>query len=71
MHQGSVLSCFLLALVVDVVTEFSREGALSELLYADDLVQMIVTMEGLGDKFLRWKDVLRAKLWKLTLQKPM
>ena len=35
MHQGSVLSPFIFAVVVDVVTEFAREGALSELLYAD------------------------------------
>ena len=26
MHQGSVLSPFLFAVVVDVVTEFAREG---------------------------------------------
>ena len=30
MHQGSVLTPFLFALVVDVVTEFAREGALSD-----------------------------------------
>ena len=29
MHQGSVLSPFLLAVVVDVVTEITREGVLS------------------------------------------
>ena len=29
MHHGSVLSPFLFALVVDVVTEFAREGVLS------------------------------------------
>ena len=40
MHQGSVLSHFPFAVVVDVVTEFAREGALSELLYVDDLVLM-------------------------------
>ena len=34
--QGSVLSPFLFALVADVVTGLSREGALSELLYADE-----------------------------------
>ena len=39
-HQVSVLSPFLYALVVDVVTELSREGALSELLYADDKVKL-------------------------------
>ena len=38
MHQGSVLSPFLSALVIDVVTEFDRDGALCELLYADDIV---------------------------------
>ena len=36
LHQGSVLSPFIFALVVDVVTEFVREGSLSELLYADE-----------------------------------
>ena len=36
MHQGSVLSPIIFAEVVDIVTEFAREGALSELLYADD-----------------------------------
>ena len=29
---------FFFAVVIDVVTEFAREGTLSELLYADDLV---------------------------------
>ena len=30
MHQGSVLSPFLFAVLVDVVTEFAREDVLSE-----------------------------------------
>ena len=51
MHQGSVLSPFLFAVVADVVTELVREGALSELLYADDLVLMSETIMGLGNKF--------------------
>ena len=52
MHHGSVLSPFLFALVVDVVIEFTIEGALSELLYADDLVLMSETIDGLVNKFL-------------------
>ena len=32
MYQGSVLSPFLFVVVVDVVTKFAKEGALSELL---------------------------------------
>ena len=36
MHQGCVLSPFIFVVVVDVVTEFARDGMLSEMLYADD-----------------------------------
>ena len=36
MHQGSVLSPYLLSVVVDVVTEFARECALNHLQYVDD-----------------------------------
>ena len=39
-HQGSVLSPLIFAIVVDVVTEHAREGLLNEILYADDLVLM-------------------------------
>ena len=38
------MSHFLLAVVVDVVTKFAREGLLSELLHADDLVMMSDTI---------------------------
>ena len=44
MHRGSVQSLFF-AIVVDVVTNFAREGSLSELLYADDTVLMRETIE--------------------------
>ena len=43
-HQGSVLPPILFAVVVDVVTEFPKDGALSELLHADDLVLMSETI---------------------------
>ena len=50
MLHGSVLSSFLFAVVVDVVTKLAREGALSGLLYADDIVMMSEIMEELGNK---------------------
>ena len=53
MHQESVLSPFLLAVVVGVDTEFFREGTLSELFYADNLVHMSETIDGLRDKLLK------------------
>ena len=52
------LCCYLFFLhwSFDVVTEFAREGALSELLYSDDLVLMIETIVGLRDRFLKCKE---------------
>ena len=45
MCHGSVLSPFLFAMVVDVINEFAREGALCELLYSDDLILMSETIK--------------------------
>ena len=62
MHQGSALSSFLIAVVVDVVTEFARKDVLSELQYADDdLVLMSETIVGLRNKFYRWKEASESK----------
>ena len=69
MHQGSVLSPFLFAVVVDAVTEFARVGALDELLYADDLVLMSDIIEGLRDKFLKWNEAFWSKGLKVNLGK--
>ena len=49
-HQGSLLSPLVFAIVVDVVTENVRNGLMSEMLYADDLVLTSETMEGLREK---------------------
>ena len=43
-HKGFVLSMFLFTVVVDVVSELAREGLLSELQYADDLILMSGTL---------------------------
>ena len=48
MHQGSVLSPLLFAVVMDVVSSEARGGLPSELLYAVDLVFMAPIMEQLG-----------------------
>ena len=62
MHQGSVLSLFLLTVVVDIVTEFTREDALRELLYADDLVLMSETIKGLRISSKKGIRLLRARV---------
>ena len=56
-----MLSPFLVAVVVDVVTEFARKGVLRELLYADDLVLMSDTIKGLRNKLLKRKEAFESK----------
>ena len=51
------------------VIEFAREGALGELLYADDLVLTSETIEGFRDKFLKWKEAFMSKGFKVHLGK--
>ena len=70
MHQGYLLSPFLFVVVVDVVTEFASVGVLSELLYADDLVLMSGTIEGLRNKFFKWKEAFESKGFKINLYLP-
>ena len=62
---------YLFALVVIVVAEFAREGVLSELcaLYADNLVLMSETIEGLTDKLVKWKMAFESKGLKVNLGK--
>ena len=57
------------AVVVDVVTEFTREGALSQLLHADGLVLMSETIEGLRNTLLKWKEAFESKGLKVNLGK--
>ena len=69
MYQGSVLSPFLFAVVVDVVFEFERVDALSELLYADDLVLISEIFEGLRNRFIKWKEAFESKGLKVNIVK--
>ena len=68
-HQGSVLSPLLFAIVVDVVTENARRGVVNELLYADDLILMSETMEDLKKRFWNWKNALESKALKVNTRK--
>jgi hypothetical protein len=68
-HQGSVLSPFLFAIVMDVVYGDIMGGLLFENLYADDLVLMADSMEELLLKFDRWKSVIERKGLKVNMGK--
>ena len=50
-HQGSVLSPLLFAIVVEVIKENTKRDVVNELRYTDDLVLMSETMEDLKKRF--------------------
>ena len=60
-HQRSVLSPLVFAIAVDMVTENVRNGLMSKMLYANDLVLTSETMEGLREKFWKWKEAFEAR----------
>ena len=68
-HQGYVLLPLFFMIVVDVVTENLRNGLMSEMLYADDLVLISEMMEGLREKFWKWKVAFESKGLKVNLGK--
>ena len=66
-HQGSVLSPLFFVTMVNVVTENVRNGLMSEMLYMDDLVLINEMMEGLREKFWKWKEAFENKGMKVKL----
>ena len=54
-HQGSAFSLLLSAIMVDMITKSVRNGLMGEMLYADDLLLTREMMEGLREKFWKWK----------------
>ena len=61
LHQGSVLSPFLFALVVDTVSEGAKRPLLNDLLYADDLAIVTESEEELQERLIQWQENLENK----------
>ena len=68
-EEFEVLLPLLFAIVVAVITESVRNGLMSEMLYEDDLVLASKTMEGLREKFWKWKEAFESKGLKVNLGK--
>ena len=64
--DGSVLSHFLFGIVIDVVTELTSKAVFSELLITDDLVLLNDAIDGLRNKFLKWKEAFETKSLKVN-----
>ena len=61
-HQVSVLSPLLFAIVIDVVTNEIKDGTLQEILFADDLVLIVETVAEMQKLFIIGKVHLRVKV---------
>ena len=55
MHYGSVLSCYILAVVVEVVIKLARVVVLNKSLFADDVILMSEKIKRFWNKFIEWK----------------
>ena len=67
-HQGSVLSLLLFAVVLEVLTQISV-GCPRKMLYTDYLVITAETFEGLTIKMAVWKNDLEPKEFKVNMGK--
>ena len=68
-HQGSVLSPLLFIIVLEALSQEFRTGCPWELLYADDLVIIDESLEGLRTRLRRWKDEMEAKGLRVNMPK--
>ena len=60
-QQGSALSPLLFIMVMDFLTEDVRNGSLTELLYADDLVLCGESLNEVMEKYGRWENAVERK----------
>ena len=61
LHQGSALSPFLFAIVMDTISIRAREGVPDELLYADDIAISADSEDKLQEKIGKWQAELESK----------
>ena len=63
------MSPFLFATVLDVVTKEDRKGSFNKIHFADNLVFVSDSIEGIQRKFADWKDSSECKHLKINNQK--
>ena len=68
-HQGSVLSPLVFAMVIDEVTQNARKGWVKQILHADDLVPLGKTMEELRENFDEWREAFESKGMRVNLRR--
>ena len=68
-HQGSVLSPLLFIIVLEALSREFRIGCPWEMLYADDLVIVSDSVQGLSERITSWKKHLENKGLRVNMKK--
>ncbi len=69
MHQGSALSPFLFAIVMDELTKTIQDEVPRCMMFADDIVLVDETRQGVESKLELWRQTLEAKGFRLSRSK--
>jgi len=69
LHQGSALSSFLFTTVMDELTRGVQDEEPWCMLFADDIVLIDESRDGVNTKLERWRDTLEAKGFRLSKSK--
>ena len=68
-HQGSALSPFLFAIVMDELTRSIQDGIPWCMMFADDIVLIDETKEGVESKLELWRQTLESRGFRLSRNK--
>ena len=69
LHQGSALSPFLFAIVMDELTKNIQDEVPWCMLFADDIVLVDETKDGINSKLELWRDTLESRGFRLSRSK--
>jgi len=69
LHQGSALSPFVFTIIIDELSRGIQDEIPGYMLFADGIVLIDETREGVNTKLERWRDSLEAKCFKLSRSK--
>ncbi|MCJ8729260.1 hypothetical protein PDJAM_G00104010 [Pangasius djambal] len=70
LHQGSALSPFLFAMVMDQLSEDVRQESPYTMIFADDIVICSESREQVEENLERWRFALERRLMKVSRSKP-
>jgi len=69
LHQGSILSHFLFTLIMDELTREIQDELPWSMLFADDIVLIDESRQGVNDKLERWRHTLESRGFRVSRSK--